>query len=607
MSQQLPCPRRAGRLALPSALSTALSIALVCGVMYAQQTPVPTSYNANTTRNIIHEPTLPALGAAGFRFFDPAFGSRVLRVTDASTHPDYPGASWVTGSAAHQLAWNATSDKFWVRSVMGAYVAFNFNGSTMTATRITTTTPGDGGLIFSQLEPQFSFVSPNVLYGTRQGGSPARPIVRRFDFSTLTYTDILDLGDITAISGTTYARALAGSKAAPEKLSVLFGGSQPSRDQDYKVAVFQVGSPSSTWKVLDTQALTITRADKTMTSVAAMMPQLLLHHQWIDLTGRYVLLYPINGSFAPPMPYFIWDTNNDAITRVDKFPGGHDALGYGWQVNQDCCTTSDYDGAQWQLRTLANPTATTDLINPVLTPEVLLLGEHTSWNNAQPTTLVPILSSLYRYGSPQPPWRAWDGEIIAIQTNASPAGATVWRFAHHRTDITYDGGDGSQPYYFWYLPRAMISPDGRFAMFTSNWEKTLGPTTGADVEPGGNFRNDVFIVALVNTAAFTDDPLVAGVTLVKAVHITELRARIDALRIRFGLAAYAWTDATLAAGTTIKAVHLTQLREALEQAYTAAKQSPPTYTDPVITAQSTVIRAAHIQQLRTAVLNLEAS
>ena len=595
------------RIATRSAYVAALSIAVACGVMFAQQTPaVPTSYNANTTRDTIHEPALPALGPAGYRFFDPAFGSRILRVTDPNTHPTYPGSSWVTGSAAHQLAWNATSDKFWVRSVMGAYVAYAFNGGTMTATRINPTAAGHDGLILSQLEPQFSFVSPNVLYGTRQGGSPARPIVRRFDFNTLTYTDILDLESITTIADTTYARALASSKAAPEKLSVLFGGAQPSRDQDYKVAVFEVAAPSTTWKLLDTQALTITRANGSTS--AATMPKMLLHHQWIDLSGRYLLLYPINGTFPPPMPYFIWDLATDGITRVDKFPGGHDALGYGWQVNQDCCsTTTAYDGAQWQLRPLASPTATTDLINPVLTPEILRLGEHTSWNNAQPGTLVPILSSLYRYGAPEPPWRPWDGEIIAIQTNASPAGATVWRFAHHRSDTAYDGGDGSQPYYFWYLPRAMISPDGRFAMFTSNWEKTLGATTGVEVEPGGNFRNDVFIVALVNTAAFTDDPLDARVTVVKAVHFTELRARIDALRIRFGLVAYAWTDPTLAAGTTIKAVHLTQLREALQQAYAAAGQSPPVYTDPVITAQSTVILGAHIQQLRTAVLYLEAS
>ena len=52
---------------------------------------------------------------------------------------------------------------------------------------------------------------------------------------------------------------------------------------------------------------------------------------------------------------------------------------------------------------------------------MLMLGEHTSWNNAQPGTLVPILSSLYRTGSPfEGPWRPWDFEIIAIETDNTP-------------------------------------------------------------------------------------------------------------------------------------------------------------------------------------------
>ena len=41
---------------------------------------------------------------------------------------------------------------------------------------------------------------------------------------------------------------------------------------------------------------------------------------------------------------------------------------------------------------------------------------------------------------------------------------------------------------------------------------------------------------------FTDDPLTAGTTVVKAVHLNELRAAIDNLRGRYGLAAYPWTD-----------------------------------------------------------------
>ena len=47
------------------------------------------------------------------------------------------------------------------------------------------------------------------------------------------------------------------------------------------------------------------------------------------------------------------------------------------------------------------------------------------------------------------------------------------------------------------------------------------------------------------TAPFTDDPIVPGETPVRAVHFTELRARIDVLRQEAGLAPFGWTDPVL--------------------------------------------------------------
>ena len=265
------------------------------------------------------------LGPAGTQFIDPAFGSRLLRVTDANTHPSLQGMSWTTASAAHQLEWNATSDRFWVRSISGVYVAYNFDGATMTATRITPTTSGGDGFIFSQIEPQFSFVAPHALYGTRQAPTPIRPVVRRFDLNTRSYTDILDLGAITTLASPSYARALAGSASTPEILSVLFGGAQ--QDLDFKVAAFQVASPVATAAVLDSLASTITRGGNVQPTTIPL--GFTLHHQWLDLSGRYVVLYPVSGTFPPPLPYFIWDLQTDVVTRVDRFPGGHDALGHG--------------------------------------------------------------------------------------------------------------------------------------------------------------------------------------------------------------------------------------------------------------------------------------
>lgn len=103
---------------------------------------------------------------------------------------------------------------------------------------------------------------------------------------------------------------------------------------------------------------------------------------------------------------------------------------------------------------------------------------------------------------------------------------------------------------------------------------------------------------------FTDDPLTPG-TLARAVHITELRARIDAVRAAHGLPAYDWADPTLVVGSSaVLAQHLLDLRTALRQAYTASSRTPPAYTDPDL-GVGTTIRVSHIAELRAAVVALE--
>jgi hypothetical protein len=104
---------------------------------------------------------------------------------------------------------------------------------------------------------------------------------------------------------------------------------------------------------------------------------------------------------------------------------------------------------------------------------------------------------------------------------------------------------------------------------------------------------------------FTDDTLIPGSSLIRLVHLAELRQRIDALRTRFALAPFSWTDTTPAAGiTTIRAQHVTDLRAALSQAYVAAALTPPVYVDPVL-APGIMVKAAHIVEIRANVVSLE--
>ncbi len=127
-------------------------------------------------------------------------------------------------------------------------------------------------------------------------------------------------------------------------------------------------------------------------------------------------------------------------------------------------------------------------------------------------------------------------------------------------------------------------------------------------DPGGLSAIQSFTVTMSTTVsvAFTDDPLQPGVTPVRAVHFTELRTRIDALRSAAGLLRFSWTDPVLQVGVTrVRRVHLLELRAALAEAYGAAGRAAPRWTDASPAAGSTPIRAAHLTELRAAVLALE--
>ena len=126
-------------------------------------------------------------------------------------------------------------------------------------------------------------------------------------------------------------------------------------------------------------------------------------------------------------------------------------------------------------------------------------------------------------------------------------------------------------------------------------------------DPGGLSATQAFTVTVAAMRSpFTDDPIVPGVTSIKAVHFTELRARIDALRSAWGLARFSWTDPVLRPGVTrVRRVHLLELRSALAEAYSATGRAAPRWTDASPAAGSTPIRAAHVTELRAAVLALE--
>ena len=82
------------------------------------------------------------------------------------------------------------------------------------------------------------------------------------------------------------------------------------------------------------------------------------------------------------------------------------------------------------------------------------------------------------------------------------------------------------------------------------------------------------------------------------VHIDELRTVINNLRLFRGFQAYNWTDSSLQAGTSIiRKVHIDELRSKLADPVTYVGESC-NYTDPSIQPGVTPIRRSHITELR---------
>jgi hypothetical protein len=102
---------------------------------------------------------------------------------------------------------------------------------------------------------------------------------------------------------------------------------------------------------------------------------------------------------------------------------------------------------------------------------------------------------------------------------------------------------------------------------------------------------------------FTDHPLIPGVHEMKWLHVSELQQRINNLRAAHGLGAYQWSS--VYAGNQIRADHVTELRNALTDVYWAAGRPSPRFTDAAVSGRYTVIKAAHIMELRTALVALE--
>lgn len=501
-----------------------LSVSALAAVIRVEAQSIR-DYSATSDRIARQKPPLPPLGPAGTVLVDPTFGSRILRVTDASTEPGFMNSSFHTTSAADHNTWSANGQFFYITDTGGAVLPYSFDAASFSASRLpsTSNSPGSGGRqVRLGGEPDFSTEREGVLIGVDiRRGSNLHTITEYNMFSD-NYAVLFNLGTlgfplsmtnntgpyVGYVSVSSSDRGELFGLAHGEKVCALFGG--PQQDFHYLVAVFDLDNPGATIKVLDTRNVLIGSSYQSMQPLATNAFQTSfgngtdLHGATISRDGRYVILTrAFRTSPAGTPMVVIWDTQTDTLTKQTLDSSGHISAGFGQAINHSGMS----DSMNWFVRPL-NAVNDRARHRPLADPELPFgsprypadwaMGDHSSWNNASVTNPnPPLLSGPYRYNSTYPaydlvnrPWRPWDDEIIAVRTDLVES--KVWRFAHHRSVVGPDEGGGA--FYFWYTPRPQISRDGRFAIFTSNWEKTLG--THRVAEFGGRYRVDVFLVEL---------------------------------------------------------------------------------------------------------------
>lgn len=194
-------------------------------------------------------------------------------------------------------------------------------------------------------------------------------------------------------------------------------------------------------------------------------------------------------------------------------------------------------------------------------------------------------------------WRAADIRVIVPVPPAAPAGVVATALTTGQVDSTWTAVVGAASYQ---IDRK--APGGTFVQIGTAVTNAFSDDT---VSAATAYLYRVRAVNswgvspdspadLATTILFTDDPLTPG-TIVKAVHLGELRTAVNAVRALAGSGAASFTD-TAAAGVIVKAVHIEELRAFINAARTTLGLMNPSYTDSSLDGLK--VKAVHFQEVR---------
>lgn len=418
----------------------------------------PPEYCARSDRKVEPYPkTPPVLGPAGSIVTDPTFASRIVRVTDEKTDPG--GKSLMSPASAEQNAWNTTSTNFYVVTAGGSFLLYDFVPSTLSI-RLRKTPA-----MLWRGEPQFSFSHANLLFGV----SRQSPDLQQYDLSTGKVITVDTPSRCLKLHSVDMAFDVSVS-ADDNRFMTVIG---PGQGVNYIIYVYDK-SKGCRWYNTQTGEV---GGQWGPTGTVAMGDHYGIHNARISKSGRFVSI--VRGAGGSGM-WRVWDVDTLNVAVCTTNCSGHHALGYSSIINA---------GGNHPMAMLKRPLDRLDAPAPLVSGLQGSPGywydSHISWSYVDPGDSSPACLSTYRPSNPATPGAPldvngpWENEVVCIETDGRRS--KVWRFAH-----TYSTAKNG----FWSTPRGNVSQDGRFFMFTSDWEDQLGRL------PGGRYRTDVFIVEL---------------------------------------------------------------------------------------------------------------
>jgi hypothetical protein len=348
----------------------------------------------------------------------------------------------------------------------GRYVLFDFDPSTMKAQRRSAPDFEWRG------EPQFSFSQSNILYGVR---TKERKI-EQYNLASGQMTTVADPANCVKLGPSDHGSSISVS-ADDRRFLTIFG---PQQDKNFLVYIYD-RAKGCRWLNTQTGEVGGEWGPKGNISSGRGFG---IHDARISKSGEFVL---ISGSGNSEGPAF-WQVETLGVTICSQHPpascGGHHVMGYSHLVNPSRLSHP----MDLRIRPLAHLETSSPLIAELDKADGWY-DKHLSWSNVNPEDTAPVCLSTYRRdnsavpGSPLTVKGPWENEIDCVETDGK--GSNVWRFAH-----TYSTAQGG----FWSTPRGNVSPDGRFYMFTSDWENQLGASSGGSRDQ--KYRTDVFVVEL---------------------------------------------------------------------------------------------------------------